>query len=184
MDWFTTLFVAVGLALDAMTVSLGVGTSRECEPLRSKLRMAFSFGLFQCLMPLLGWAAGKSVHQYISQFDHWIAVILLAYVGVNMIRSGLHPGQAAHFNDPTRGKSLIILSVATSIDALAVGLSLAMLEVPVLTPALVIGVVTFGLSLAGLFAGHLLGCKFGQRMEIVGGLILNGIGLRVLITHL
>ena len=184
MDWFTTLFVAVGLAMDAMTVSLGVGTNRQCDPLRSKLRLAFHFGLFQCLMPLLGWAAGKSVYPYISRFDHWIAVVLLVYVGVNMIRHGIHPGQVARVDDPTRGKSLVILSVATSIDALAVGLSLAMLEIPVLLPALIIGIVTFGLSMIGLFAGNLLGSKFGQKMEIVGGLVLNGIGLRVLLTHL
>ncbi len=184
MDWITTLFVAVSLSMDAMAVSLGVGATYFCKPPRAKLRLAFHFGLFQCLMPILGWVAGSSINRFISQFDHWIAVGLLAYVGFNMIRSGFNPGAKSHSVDPSRGKTLVILSVATSIDALAVGLSLAMLQIPVLAPALTIGIVTFGLSMLGLFAGNLMGSKFGQRMEILGGLVLNGIGLRVLLTHL
>jgi manganese efflux pump family protein len=184
MDFFTMVMIAVGLAMDAFAVSLGIGTSRQASSVGAKLRLAFHFGFFQFAMPIVGWLAGSTVERFISQFDHWIALILLAYVGVNMIRSGFNPEQESYSNDPSRGKTLVVLAVATSIDALAVGLSLAMLNVQVFTPSLVIGVVTFGLSIVGLLAGNRLGEKFGKRMEIIGGLILIGIGLRILISHL
>jgi putative Mn2+ efflux pump MntP len=184
MDLFTTLLIAVSMAMDAFAVSLGIGTSQRADQPRARFRLAFHFGLFQFLMPILGWLAGTTIERYISQFDHWIAFILLAYVGIKMIRSGLNPHQESYASDPSRGGTLVVLAVATSIDALAVGLSLAMLNVQVLTPAIVIGVVTFGMSMAGLLAGHKLGERFGKRMEILGGVILIGIGLRVLITHL
>lgn len=184
LDLFTTLLIAVSMSMDAFAVSLGIGTSQRADQPRARFRLAFHFGLFQFLMPILGWLAGTTIERYISQFDHWIAFILLAYVGIKMIRSGLSPHQESYASDPSRGGTLVVLAVATSIDALAVGLSLAMLKVQVLTPAIVIGVVTFGMSMAGLLAGHKLGEKFGKRMEILGGVILIGIGLRVLITHL
>ncbi len=170
--------------MDAFAVSLGVG----CIPLpcqsRARLRLSFHFGFFQFFMPVVGWFAGTTVERFISPIDHWIAFGLLGYVGGNMIRSGFHPDHESYASDPSRGKMLIILAIATSIDALAVGLSLAMINVQILTPSIIIGVVTFSLSMVGLFAGNKLGEKFGKRMEIVGGIILLGIGLRVLITHL
>ena len=135
-------------------------------------------------MTVVGWLAGSTIAAFIQAFDHWIAMILLAYVGGNMIRSGINPQVESYVKDPSKGKLLIILSVATSIDAMAVGLSMAMLNTPCLVPAIIIGIVTWGLSAFGLLAGDKLGHKFGKRMEILGGLILLGIGLRVLITHL
>jgi putative Mn2+ efflux pump MntP len=184
LDIFTVLLIAVGLAMDAFAVSLGIGTTERSTSPRARFRLAFHFGLFQFLMPIIGWVAGSTVSRWIAPIDHWIAFILLAYVGINMIRSGFSQEKESYAQDPSRGRTLIVLAIATSIDALAVGLSLAMLEVAIITPSIVIGVVTYGLSMVGLFAGNKLGQKFGKRMEIVGGIILIGIGTRVLITHL
>ena len=184
MDLFTVLLVAVGLAMDAMAVSLGIGTTQyACSP-RPVFRLAFHFGLFQALMPVLGWLGGLSIQSYIAGIDHWVAFGLLAFVGGRMIRSGFDANSESHGCDPSRGSMLIILSIAVSIDALAVGLSLAVMRVSIFYPALVIGIITGGLSLLGLRLGGRLGQAFGKRMEIIGGLILIGIGLRVLISHL
>ena len=119
-----------------------------------------------------------------SSFDHWIAFGLLGYVGVNLLRSGFNKDGKAFTQDPSTGKTLVILSFATSIDAFAVGLSITIIKVPILLSVLSIGLVTFLLSAIGLLAGIKLGEKFGKRMEIIGGLILIGIGIRVLVTHL
>lgn len=170
--------------MDAFAVSLGVGTGGMANSRRSSLRLAFHFGIFQALMPVAGWLAGTTVSQYIQDYDHWIAMILLGYVGGKMIWEGIKGDEMAYLTDPTRGRTMVLLSVATSIDALAVGLSLAMLRVPVIQPAVVIGVITFGLSILGLKLGNRLSGRFGRRVEIVGGLILIGIGLRILVTHM
>jgi len=184
VDFATSLLIAIGLAMDAFAVSIGAGTSGQVDDLRSKLRLAFHFGLFQAGMTLIGWLAGTTVQRWISSFDHWVAFGLLTYVGVNMIRSGLGRGDGARHPNPSKGVTMVFLSVATSLDALAVGISLAMLSVSVIYPSLVIGLVTFGLSIAGLLAGGKLGVRFGKRMEIIGGVILIAIGLRVLASHL
>jgi putative Mn2+ efflux pump MntP len=136
-------------------------------------------------MTLLGWLAGKTVLTYIASVDHWVAFGLLTFVGVRMIRSGLRKeGEEPAIPDPSRGLTLVMLSVATSIDALAVGLSLALLEVNVFWSAVIIGGVSAALSLVGLTLGNQLGMRFGKTMEVIGGVILIGIGLRVLVTHL
>jgi len=172
------------MAMDAFAVSLGIGTTRQASLPRPIFRLSFHFGFFQCLMPILGWLAGSTIASLISWFDHWVAMGLLTFVGMRMIRSGLDPESETYRRDPSRGGTLVMLSVATSIDAFAIGLSLAMLQVDILYPSVVIGVVTAGLSLIGLLIGHKLGAQFGKRMEILGGVILIGIGLRVLIAHL
>jgi putative Mn2+ efflux pump MntP len=184
MEFLTSVFLGVGLAMDAFAVSLGIGTGRQAEGRRAQFRLAFHFGWFQMMMTIIGWLAGSTIAGLIDQFDHWVAMALLAYVGGNMIRSGLNPDVDCNRCDPSRGKTLVILCVATSIDALAVGLSMAMLRNSIWIPSIIIGVVTFFISGMGLLAGDRLGVKFGKRMEIVGGLILIGIGLRVLATHL
>ena len=184
MEYLTSIFIGIGLAMDAFTVSLGIGTGRRANDRRAKFRLSFHFGFFQMAMTIVGWFAGSTIARYIETFDHWIAMGLLAYVGGNMILSGLKPETETYIKDPSKGKLLIILSVATSIDALAVGLSMAMLKAPCLLPAIIIGVVTWGLSIFGLLAGDSLGQRFGKRMELLGGLILLGIGVRILVTHL
>jgi len=135
-------------------------------------------------MTIVGWFAGNSIAHIIQAYDHWVAMALLAYVGGNMIRSGLNSEVESYISDPSKGRLLVILSVATSIDALAVGLSMAMINAPWLLPSIIIGLVTWGLSSVGLITGDVLGDKFGKRMEILGGLILIGIGIQILVTHL
>ncbi|PWH13795.1 MAG: manganese efflux pump [Anaerolineae bacterium] len=170
--------------MDAFAVSLGVGTSQLSYSTRSKLRLAFHFGVFQAGMTLLGWLGGTTVEPLIRHFDHWIAFALLGYVGGRMIWGGLHQEQESYNQDPTRGGLMVLLSVATSLDALAVGLSMAILRAPVFVPSLVIGLVAFLLSGIGLFCGCYFGERFGKRMEIFGGLLLVAIGLRILLEHL
>jgi len=184
MSFIEVLLVALGLAMDAFAVCLGAGTTRHLHGPRPAFRLSFHFGLFQALMPVLGWLLGSTVQRWIAPFDHWVAFALLAFVGVRMIRSGLDANGEAQSTDPSRGATLIMLSVATSIDALAVGLSLAVLSVGILYPAIVIGIVAAAMSLLGIFLGGRLGKVFGKRMEVIGGLILIGIGVRVVIAHL
>ena len=184
MEWSLMLLTAVGLAMDAFAVSLGIGTNGRPQTPRSLFRVSFHMGFFQGLMTFLGWLAGSTVADMIAAFDHWIALGLLAVVGTRMIQSGLSGETEAARNDPSRGGTLMMVCIATSIDAMAVGLSMAMLKTSILPPTLVIGVVTLGLSLFGLKAGKSLGQHFGKKMEILGGLILNGIGIRILVTHL
>jgi putative Mn2+ efflux pump MntP len=185
MPFWTIFLIAIGLAMDCFAVSLGVGTAGTAVGLRPTFRLFFHFGLFQGGMILLGWLAGKTVVTYIASVDHWVAFGLLVFVGVRMILGGLRKeGEQPAIPDPSRGMTLVMLSIATSIDALAVGLSLALLEVNVFWSALLIGGVSALLSLVGLLLGNQLGMRFGKSMEVLGGIILIGIGLRVLITHI
>jgi putative Mn2+ efflux pump MntP len=184
MELVTSLLIAIGLAMDAFAVSLGVGTAGRANDFRAKFRLAFHFGFFQAGMTVVGWLAGNTIANFINNYDHWIALGLLGYVGVNMIRSGLNKDGESYVENPSKGKTLMILCVATSIDAMAVGLSMAMIHTPVLIPSIIIGVVTLALSAFGLSAGTKLGEKFGKRMEILGGIILLFIGLRIVYTHL
>ncbi len=184
MEFVTITLISIGLAMDALAVSLGIGTAGQIPALRGKIRLAAHFGIFQSGMTALGWLAGGTIVQYVSGFDHWIAFALLSYVCVNLIRAGFDKDGKAFEQDPSTGKVLVMLSFATSIDAFAVGLSIAFLKVPVLFSVVMIGLVALLLSAIGLFAGIRLGETFGKRMEILGGLILLGIGIRVVITHL
>jgi putative Mn2+ efflux pump MntP len=184
MELLTITLISVGLAMDALAVSLGIGTAGQITDLRGKIRLAAHFGIFQSGMTALGWLAGETTVHYIKGYDHWIAFALLGYVGVSLIRSGLDKDGKAFEQDPSTGRTLVILSFATSIDAFAVGLSIAFLDVPVLLSVMMIGVVTLLLSAIGLFAGTRLGETFGKRMEILGGLILLGIGVRIVLTHI
>lgn len=184
MDFAASILVAVGLAMDAFAVSLGIGTSGIANGPRPIFRLSFHMGLFQGLMTFLGWLAGSTIAVLISTFDHWIAFGLLAFVGTRMIREGLNSEVESHKDDPSRGGHLVMICIATSIDAMAVGLSLAMVNVQIISPSITIAVVTLALSLFGLLMGNQLGTRFGKRMEVLGGIILNVIGLRILYTHL
>jgi len=184
MELLTITLISIGLAMDAFAVSLGIGTAGQIADLRGKIRLAAHFGIFQSGMTSLGWLAGETIVHYVKEFDHWIAFALLGYVGINLIRSGMNKGGKAFEQDPSTGRTLVILSFATSIDAFAVGLSIAFLNVPVLFSVMMIGIVTLILSAIGLFAGIHLGETFGKRMEILGGLILLGIGIRIVLTHI
>ncbi len=185
MSFIVLLGIAVGLAMDAFAVAIGVGLGSSRVGVRATLRLAWHFGLFQALMPVLGWVAGRSLAHWFSAIDHWIAFLLLAAVGGKMIYEAVRGGEEGPAEkDPTRGLSLLVLSVATSIDALAVGLSLALLNVGIWYPAAVIGVVAFCFTVLGVRLGRRFGALFGRRVEVVGGLILIAIGLKILVDHL
>ncbi len=185
-----TLLIAVGLAMDAFAVAMGVGSLQVSNGPRPTFRLSFHFGLFQFLMPILGWAAGSGVARLMNSVDHWIAFALLSVVGGRMVRSGLDADaetaspEARVGADPTRGRTLVMLSVATSIDAFAIGLGLAMLDINIIYPSTIIGIVAAGFTLLGLQLGNRLGEWFGKRMEVIGGAILIIIGLRILLSHL
>lgn len=186
MELVTYSIIAVGLAMDAFAVSLGIGTTRQAKDGRAVFRLSFHFGFFQGFMTLLGWLLGSSVANLIANFDHWVAFALLAWVGGRMIKEGFASvdAESCPARDPSRGRTLMVLCVATSIDAMAVGLSMAMIDANVVFASIVIAVITLGLSLVGLLAGGGLGERFGKRMEVLGGLLLVGIGVRILVSHL
>jgi len=180
----TILGIAVGLAMDAFAVAIGVGLNAGRVSGRTTFRLAWHFGLFQFLMPVVGWLAGLSVEQWISGVDHWVAFGLLVAIGGHMLYEAFRGDEERSVRDPTRGASLVVLSVATSIDALAVGLSLALLGTDIWYPAVIIGVVAFAFTAAGLHLGSRFGARLGKRVEALGGVILIGIGVRILLDHL
>jgi putative Mn2+ efflux pump MntP len=185
MGLATSMAIAIGLAMDTLAVSIGIGTTGQARTLRPVFRLVFHMGLFQGGMTLLGWLMGSTIAALIASIDHWVAFVLLAFVGGRMIRSGFNSDEEAEpCNDPTRGGSLMMVCIGTSIDALSVGVGLAMVHVKILETCLIIGLVTVAFALFGLLTGDRLGLRFGKRMEILGGLILIGIGLRILYTHL
>ena len=179
----TIFFIALSMAMDAFAVSLGSGVKIGPGP-RPLFRIAFHFGLFQAVMPVVGWLFGNTIEPYVKNVDHWVAFGLLAFVGIRMIRSGLDKGEEESLKDPSRGLTMVMLSIAVSIDALAIGLSLAFLGVNIWTPALIIGLVTGVLSLIGLRVGNGFGKRYGKPVEIFGGLVLIGIGIRIVVSHL
>lgn len=184
MSLITLLLIAVGLAIDAFAVALAVSATLRTVSPRHVFRLAFHFGLFQAVMPILGWAGGRTIGRFVADWDHWVAFGLLAAVGGKAIYEALRrPAWHTPRTDPTRGLSLVTLSVATSIDAFAVGITLAMLQVSIWYPAAVIGCVAAALTCVGLRLGARLGAAFGRWMEIGGGLILIGIGVKIVMEH-
>jgi putative Mn2+ efflux pump MntP len=182
----TAIFIiAVGLGMDAFSVAVGVGASGRRLTYGPVLRLSLAFGLFQFIMPLAGWLAGMTVAAWIADFDHWIAFILLAFVGGKMIWESFHgDGRAESAVDPTKGLTLLMLAVATSIDALAVGLSFAFLKIAIFYASILIGIVAFAMTLVGMVFGNKLGELFGKRAEMIGGLVLIGIGVKILLDHM
>ena len=172
------------MAMDAFAVCLVAATNGYVNGARPRFRPSFHFGLFQFIMPVLGWLVGATIASYIQAFDHWIAFGLLFLVGTRLMRSGLSQDEEVKSSHLTRGWTKVILSVAVSIDALAVGLSLAVIGVFVWYPAILIGVVTGLISLMGLYVGNRLSERFGKVMSVVGGFLLMGIGVKILAEHL
>jgi len=183
MSFSSIFLIALSMAMDAFAVSLGSGVKIGPGP-RPVFRIAFHFGLFQALLPVVGWLFGNTIEPLVKGIDHWVAFSLLAFVGIRMIRSGLSKEEESFSRDPSRGWTMVMLSVAVSIDALAIGLSLAFLGVNIWTPALVIGLVTGVLSLIGLRVGNGVGKRFGKPVEVLGGLVLIGIGVRIVASHM
>jgi manganese efflux pump family protein len=185
MNFITILGLALGLAMDAFAVAIAVGSRLDRLAPRPIFRLSFHFGLFQFMMPIIGWFVGSQIARYIQHYDHWLAFLLLAYIGSKMIwESWKHDEQKESLTDPTRRWSLIILSVATSIDALAVGLSMALINVAILFPSVIIGIVAAAMTALGMVFGRKLGARFGKKMEFIGGLILIAIGINIVAGHL
>jgi putative Mn2+ efflux pump MntP len=184
MDLITIIFLAVGLSVDAFSVAIGIGAANTKRSWAPVLRLAAAFGLFQFAMPLAGWLAGLTVVNIIGGFDHWIAFALLAYVGGKMIWEGCKNESEEEKADQTSGLPLLLLSIATSIDALAIGFSFSILKVQILFPAAIIGIVCFLMTSIGMIFGKVLARIFGKKVEIFGGIVLIAIGVKILIDHL
>jgi len=176
--------IAIALAMDAFAVAIATGVSLKCVSPRQTFRLSWHFGLFQALMPILGWYLGGTVSSYIEAYDHWIAFGLLGYIGYKMIREAFEDEEECQ-SDPTKGMSLVVLSVATSIDALAVGLSLSMLGISVWWPSLIIGIVATLFTIAGLQLGKTAAKahSISKYAELLGGTVLICIGLKILWEH-
>lgn len=186
-DFWLLIVIAVGLAVDCFTVSLCIGSSPRPLTFRSIFRVSFHFGLFQGGMAFLGWLLGTSLVQLLTRVDHWIALLLLTWVGGRMIIEGVSAHEASpeeSCEDRSRGISLILLSIATSIDSLGVGLSLAFIDAEITSASLLIGITSLILSVVGLLGGRRIGQRFGKRAEVIGGIVLVIIGLRIAISHI
>ena len=184
MNWPDLLGISVGLAMDALAVSIAAGLTIASVTPRHTFRIAWHFGLFQFMMPILGWMAGKKLLGYVSEYDHWVAFVLLAAVGGKMLLDAATGKENQCKADPTRGLMLVTLSIATSIDALAVGVSMALMRVSVWTASAVIGIVAAVLSAIGISCGSRIGPRWGRWAEIAGGCVLLLIGARILAHHL
>lgn len=185
MDLLSLIFLAVGLAMDAFAVSVALGLK---IPIKDKWKISLKAGLFfgvaQGVMPLIGWILGNGFSSYIEKFDHWIAFILLSIIGGKMIHEAIHPDGGEDNAVDTGMKRMFILAIATSIDALAVGVSFAFLNVNIMSAVFIIGIITLIISAIGVIIGKIFGDLFAGKAEIIGGIILILIGLKILLEHL
>lgn len=182
MELITVLLLAVGLAMDAFAVSICKGLAVRKVTIRTMVIVGLWFGVFQGVMPVIGYVAGSAFYDLISEYDHWIAFILLFLIGANMIREALSDEDEG-VDDNLGFRTMLLLAIATSIDALAVGISLAMTGDGIVEPALIIGVVTMIISMFGVWIGSRFGDRYGKKAELVGGVILILIGLRIVLEH-
>lgn len=180
------VLIAIGLSMDAFAVSLCKGLCMKKLNLKRGAVIALFFGGFQLLMPLAGWALGKQFAGYITSVDHWVAFALLGYIGGHMIWEAVRKQeeQACPVDERLNLRELLGLAVATSIDALAVGVTFAFLQTPIITAVTVIGAITFALSLLGVAIGHRFGTRLKSKAELAGGVVLILIGLKILLEHL
>lgn len=183
MDSLEIIMIALGLSMDAFALSLAAGAAGYTKNPHSVFRISFHHGLFQFLMPVAGYYLGRAIVGFIQAGATWAAFGLLAFVGGRMVWAGLHPEDTAVKKDPSKGLTMVMLSLAASIDAMAVGLSLAMLGVSIWYPAVIIGIITTTLCLLAIALGHRLSARFGSRMELMGGLVLVAIAVKIVIMR-
>ena len=183
MDLFTIILIAIGLAMDAFAVSIANGISIKSQKRKNAFIIAAFFGGFQMFMPVIGWLAGLGLEELIMGVDHWVAFGLLAFIGSRMIYDSAKEEDLKRDSN-LRIHALLTLSVATSIDALMVGLSFAFIQTAIATPIIIIGLVTFLLSFIGFYFGNIIGQVLGNKIKVIGGVILIGIGLKILLEHL
>lgn len=183
MGFGELILIALGLSMDAFAVSVCRGLSMPRMKWKNALIVALFFGGFQAAMPLAGWALGRQFEHYITSLDHWIAFALLAFIGGKMILEAVR-GEEAGCEESLNLKDLLVMAIATSIDALAVGITFAFLQVQIIPSVSLIGITTFVISLAGVFIGHKFGGWLMQKAQIAGGLVLILIGVKILLEHL
>lgn len=184
MSFFELFLLAIGLSMDAFAVSICEGLSMKKLDLKRAGILALFFGGFQAGMPLIGYFLGKNFQKYITSIDHWIALILLAIIGINMIREALSSEEEGKEDKKFNLKYVLMLAIATSIDALAVGITFAFLHVKIIAAVTLIGITTFVFSLVGVKIGNVFGTKYKSKAELFGGTILIIIGLKILLEHL
>lgn len=178
------ILVAVGLSMDAFAVALCKGLCMQRLDKREGLTIALFFGGFQAIMPLIGWVLGKQFESYISAFDHWVAFVLLGFIGINMLKEAFSKEEEACACTKTSLKELFTLAVATSIDALAVGITFAFFKVDILPAVSIIGIITFALSFVGVAVGNRFGLKYQKKAQLAGGGVLVLMGFKILLEHL
>lgn len=187
MHIFEIILIGIGLAMDAFAASICKGLSMKKLNMKHAFVIAFYFGGFQALMPLIGWILGNQFQVYIVSFDHWIAFALLTFLGLKTIIDTIREKedeQTEKQESKLDHKELFLLAIATSIDALAVGVTLAFLQVSIISTVTIIGIVTFGICIFGVLVGNMFGSTFKKKASIAGGVILIAIGLKILLEHL
>lgn len=186
MSLFAVFMIGIGLSMDACAVSFAKGMCLKKGVMKCAITLGFWFGLFQAGMPLLGWWVGTYFQEFISSIDHWIAFVLLGFIGLNMIREAFakEDDDECEVEPNLSLKSILVLAIATSIDALAVGISFAFLQVDIVSAILLIGCTTFVISVVAVFLGNKIGGMLGKYAEIAGGVILILIGIKILVEHL
>ena len=183
MGLFEVIVISIGLAMDAFAVSVCKGLSMKKINWKNAIIIALYFGVFQAFMPILGYILGTSFNEVVKNVDHWIAFILLLAIGLNMIKES-RDDELEKRNDKIDFKTMVVLAIATSIDALAVGITFAFLETNVMLSVIIIGIITFILSIIGVKIGNKFGDKFQNKAELTGGIILILIGLKILLEHI
>lgn len=180
------ILISIGLAMDAFAVSICKGIKMTSRKIWHVIVIAFFFGGFQMLMPIIGWLLGKRFETYITAFDHWITFALLLIIGGKMVLESFKKDndEDEKLNDKFDFKEILVLAIATSIDALAIGITFAFLKVNIILASSLIGIITFTLSMIGVFIGRLVGGKFKNKAELLGGIILMLIGTKILLEHL
>lgn len=176
-----TILIAVGLAMDAFAVAICKGLAIKEIDIKKSIIIGLYFGIFQAGMPLIGYLLGSSFSSLVDKFDHWIAFILLLFIGINMIKESKENDTK---NSSIDFKTMILLAIATSIDALTVGITFAFFNLNIIFTIIMIGIITFILSIIGVIIGHEFGDKFKNKAEIFGGIILIIIGIKILVEHL
>jgi len=184
MGLFEIILIAIGLSMDAFAVSIMLGLSVKKPKIREMVIPGIYFGFFQALMPFIGYFAGIHFAGKIQNFDHWIAFVLLGFIGGKMIKDSFSKDEKKIDKNPFRFSAMLLLAIATSIDALAVGITFAFFEINIFTSIIIIGLTTFCISLGGVKIGNIFGTKFKTKAEFIGGVVLVMLGFKILIEHL
>jgi len=177
------LLISIGLAMDAFAVSVCKGLAMKKMSWKKAIIIGLYFGIFQAVMPVIGYFLGTTFERFITNVDHWVAFILLVGIGINMVKEAFDK-ESENRNDNVDVKTMLVLSIATSIDALAIGITFACLKIHIVMPVITIGLITFIISVIGVKIGNRFGDKYGKKAEIMGGVILILLGIKILLEHL